>query len=62
MSRRPARCTKADIRRAIEAAKAADVKMVIEILPDGTIRLVEAEAEIVDTAAPDASPRKPLVF
>jgi hypothetical protein len=40
MSRRPARCTQADIRRAIEAAKQAGASMAVEILPDGTIRLM----------------------
>lgn len=43
MSRRPARCTKADIRRALEAAQAAGVDVAVEILPDGTIRLVQRE-------------------
>jgi hypothetical protein len=46
MSRRPARCTKADIKRAIEAAKEAGAHMAVEILADGTIQMVEAsEAE-----------------
>ncbi len=40
MSRRPARCTQADIRRAIEASEKAGANMAVEILPDGTIRLV----------------------
>jgi hypothetical protein len=42
MSRRPARFTQADIARAINAAKKADVQMAVEILPNGTIRLVPA--------------------
>jgi hypothetical protein len=36
MSRRPARCTQADISRAI---KAAGPGMAVDILPDGTIRI-----------------------
>lgn len=40
MSRRPARVTQADIRRAIAAAKQAGANMAVDILPDGTIRLV----------------------
>lgn len=39
MSRRPARCTKADIRRALEAVEEAGMPMAVEILPDGTIRI-----------------------
>jgi hypothetical protein len=39
MSRRPARYTQADIRRAMQAAQALGVSVAIEILPDGTIRL-----------------------
>ena len=39
MSRRPARCTQADIGRAIRAAAKAGAQMAVEILPDGTIRL-----------------------
>jgi hypothetical protein len=39
MSRTPARCSQADIARAIRAVSAAGVPMAIEILPDGTIRL-----------------------
>jgi len=36
MSRRPARCTQADISRAV---KAAGPGMCVDILPDGTIRI-----------------------
>lgn len=43
MSRRPARCSQADIARAINAAKQAGVSMAVEITPDGTIRLTPAE-------------------
>lgn len=36
MSRRPARCTQADLNRAV---KAAGPGMAVEVLPDGTIRI-----------------------
>ncbi len=39
MSRRPARCTQADIQRAIKAAAASEKPMAVEVLPDGTIRI-----------------------
>ena len=42
MSRKPARCTQADIRRAIRAVKQEGAAMTVEILPDGTIRIVPA--------------------
>ena len=41
MSRRVARFTQADIRRAVEAAKAAGEQWAVEIDPDGTIRIVQ---------------------
>lgn len=41
MSRRPARCTEADIRRAV---KAAGERRAVDILPDGTIRLIPIES------------------
>lgn len=43
MSRRPARATRAEIRRAVEAAKDAGVEMAVEITPDGTIRLIPTQ-------------------
>lgn len=43
MSRRPARCTQADLDRAVRAADHAAVKRVVEVTPDGTIRLVPAD-------------------
>jgi len=46
MSRRPARCTQADIRRAIRAAEQAGAKMAVEISPDGTIRLIPAQETV----------------
>ena len=42
MSRRPARFTQADVRRAVEAAKSAGKDWAVEIAPDGTIRIVRS--------------------
>lgn len=42
MSRRPARCTQADLRRATAVAK--EMGMAVEVAPDGTIRIVPAKA------------------
>ena len=39
MSRRPARCTEADISRALKAAERLGPHWAVEILRDGTIRL-----------------------
>ena len=39
MSRRPARCTQADIHRAVSAVQQSGAAMCVEILPDGTIRI-----------------------
>lgn len=40
MSRRPARVTQADVARAIRAADQCGSQRVVEIMPDGTIRIV----------------------
>lgn len=49
MSRTPARCTQADIARAIRAVKQTGGEMSVVIDPDGTIRIVPVEnAEAVD--------------
>lgn len=45
MTERRARAREADITRAIKAARKAGASMAVEIKPDGTIRLVPAEAE-----------------
>lgn len=42
MSRRPARATQADIRRAIAAAQKCGPHMAVDILKDGTIRIAPA--------------------
>jgi hypothetical protein len=46
MSRRPARFTEADIRRAAKVAK--QLGMAVEIKPDGTIRIVPYKGELFD--------------
>src|SRR4051812_10888782 len=43
MSRRPARVTQADVARAIRAADQCGSGRVVEIMPDGIIRIVPAE-------------------
>lgn len=53
MSRRPSRCTQADIRRALEAAKASGECLAVEILPDGTIRLRPTEKLVGNSKAFD---------
>jgi hypothetical protein len=40
MSRTPARFTQADVARALRAVEATGAKVTLEVLPDGTIRLV----------------------
>lgn len=62
MSRRPARATQADIRRAIEAAKAAGVAMAVEIRPDGSIRLIPVTPDMTKSVAPPLGDRPPMVF
>jgi hypothetical protein len=37
---RPARVTQADIARALRAIKQVDLPMVVEVLPNGTIRIM----------------------
>lgn len=39
MSRRPARFTQADLARALRAIMQADARMMVEVLPDGTMRI-----------------------
>lgn len=40
MSRRAARCSQADIARAVRAVAQTGSTMAVEIMPDGTIRIV----------------------
>ena len=44
MANRPAKNTQAEIARALRAVKQCGLEMAVEILPDGTIRLVPADA------------------
>jgi hypothetical protein len=61
MSRRPARFTQADIRRAIQAAeKASASNMAVEILPDGTIRISPIPPQ--GNAPEKATPKKGIVL
>ena len=39
MSRRPARCTQADLDRALKAVKKHGGGMIVDVQPDGTIRI-----------------------
>lgn len=43
MTMRAARCSQADIARAIRAADQAGTGRTVEVAPDGTIRIVKAE-------------------
>lgn len=45
MSRSPAKVTQADIARAIRAITQTGANLVVEITPEGTIRLVPAESD-----------------
>lgn len=57
MSRRPARCTEAELKRAV---KAADGKLAVEVLPNGTIRLTPIRPQ--ESAIVPAEEREPMVF
>ena len=46
MSRTPARVTQADVARALRAARQVGVSVCVDILPDGTIRLLPASGEV----------------
>ena len=52
--RRPSRFTIREISRAIKAAEKAGAKMAVEILADGTIRLVPSDAARV--IVPETNP------
>jgi hypothetical protein len=60
MSRRPARCTQADIKRAIKAAAEAGPNMAVEILTDGTIRIAPIPPQA--NKQPKAAPKKEIVL
>ena len=57
MSRRPARFTEADVRRAAKVAK--QLGLAVEITPDGTIRLAPAT---VTTPAEASRPEREIVL
>jgi hypothetical protein len=58
MSRRPARCTQADVARVIRAAKQCGAGTV-EVKPDGTIRIVIApESTVQPTEPPPEEPEE----
>jgi hypothetical protein len=52
---RPARVTMSDMARAVRAADAGRVPRVVEIAPDGTIRIVPVDRAIIPQ---DPSPSK----
>lgn len=60
MSRRPARMTEADMRRALRAAKHEGAAG-IEVLPNGTIRVLLVAALSTDEAPP-LEPAKEIVL
>ena len=62
MSRRPARCTQADIHRAIKAADQAGARMAVELLPDGTIRLVPVVEKSGNAAGEALSSEQKIVL
>lgn len=60
MTMRAARCSQADIARALRAARQAGDGMIVEIAPDGTIRIVPWASKAPETApgAPVAPKRE----
>lgn len=60
MPRRPSAFSQADLARAIRAARSAGMTVgVVEVTPDGAIRITAAPAAPVATVPPvDARPRK----
>ena len=62
MSRRPARCTEADIKRAIKAAKAAGASVAVKIDPDGSIWLYPAAGIVGDEPEPGFDPNRRIAL
>lgn len=62
MSRRAARCTQADIARAIRAASQTGGGMAVEVLPDGTIRIAPAPASPQPAPAPKLVAQRRIVL
>lgn len=52
MSRRAARCTQADIHRALRAMAQAGVKGAVEVDPDGTLRIIPEDHRAPETTDP----------
>jgi hypothetical protein len=61
MSRRPARFTEADLKRAWAVAQKYGPDVAVDILPDGTIRLKKSP-EVVPTPEPMDSDEPPRVM
>lgn len=60
MSRYPARFTQAELKRAYAVAQKFGPDAAVEILPDGTIRLVQRSAPPGESGQPD--PERVLLF
>ena len=61
MGNRPARCSEAEIKRALRAVQATGMAMNVEILPDGTIRIAPtAEKPLLKTMSFDEDKVIPL--
>lgn len=61
MSRRPARCTQADMRRAIDALVQSGARdMAVEVSPDGTIRFTPIRPQPANDA--DLGPMRESVL
>jgi hypothetical protein len=61
MSRTPARCTQADVARAIRAAQQCGAG-VVEITPEGIIRIVISPAKTSDAELKQIEPRLQVVL
>lgn len=57
MSRRPARFTEADLRRALKAAKKYGDNLAVDVLPDGTIRIAPVPPQDGQSPAPSEKRR-----
>lgn len=58
MPRRIAKTTQADIARALRAVNQLGLTMAVEVSPDGTIRIVPAEAVRVSMSEPSGKPQR----
>lgn len=56
MANRPAKNTQAEIARALRAIKQVGIAMAIELVPDGTIRLVPADQARISKEKPARRP------